>query len=103
MSNRCDRRIREGFDICNLPGLGDRHCSLTPTHSPLPDTNIALHTVMSYNILGVKVLNEYIALATFASYGALGYSMSGGSKDAKPSASGSSASTPSPPLNAANS
>lgn len=60
--------------------------------------------IMSYTIAGVKVLNEYIAMATLGAYGALGYSLAGGSKDAKPSTGGSGASSSSdPPLNAANS
>ncbi|PWN28580.1 hypothetical protein BDZ90DRAFT_231564 [Jaminaea rosea] len=60
---------------------------------------------MSYNIAGVKVLNEHLALGIFGLYGLGGYlAMRGGDKKtATPASKGGLTQTNGPPLNAASS
>ncbi|WFD02283.1 hypothetical protein MOBT1_000965 [Malassezia obtusa] len=54
---------------------------------------------MSYNIFGVKVLNEYLVLGTYGAIGlaAYGATRGGGSKDKQSSGSGASAGSSSTP------
>ncbi|KAE8215301.1 hypothetical protein CF319_g2646 [Tilletia indica] len=59
---------------------------------------------MSYTIAGRKILNEHIALGTFALYGVLGFAATaGGDKKAAGAAPGSSSSVREPALNASSS
>lgn len=56
-------------------------------------------------MIGRKILNEHIALAVLGTYGAIAATQMGGSKEAKPSAAGSSpdAKANDPPINASSS
>ncbi|KAK0528040.1 hypothetical protein OC834_003810 [Tilletia horrida] len=59
---------------------------------------------MSYTIAGRQVLNEHIALGTFAIIGGIAYAASsGGSKDKKAASSSTAASVREPAINASTS